>query len=456
MICFTQAFFQQTNAEGVSMHGHITELIQTLLRSKDENALAEFENISLDIKKKRFVAAEPGEKNAVAPLDASDSWITRSNKLLHQVDTSEEDEGLPNLFDEACMFEWAGVGLSQAELYRLFLAMMQLKAKHALKSVRFFGKILGTSSDYFVIEGVLSELPPAAAEDASAVPAEPSGAGLNACVYFVSGDVSAEWTQLPDVQPAHVVAACAVRKYCTGNLDAPMRCYPPFPGKEREYLRAQIARIAAATVLVPLGKFKLDDEVEEGPQPVILTPADEYKESIIGAKEMESAENWCHLSGGILKIGRCTNPPKPEREDDDEEAEEEAVEEEEVAALTAASADPPVSELMPEMELPAWTFKLYHKEVGDACVAIAKSNRWPGAYSAAVQSADSFANLYIGYGCENTGSAFTPLPPPAIMAEAPDVEEQLEVTLDQENEVLKRQADERTAKENEDEEEEDD
>ena len=70
-----------------------------------------------------------------------------------------------------------------------------------------------------------------------------------------------------------------------------------------------------------------------------------------------------------------------------------------------------------------------------------------------MQTADKFANLYIGYGCESTGAAFTPLPPPVISSEAPDVEEQPEVTLEQENEILKRQADERTLKENEEEEE---
>ena len=42
----------------------------------------------------------------------------------------------------------------------------------------------------------------------------------------------------------------------------------------------------------------------------------EYKESKLVAKEMESADSWCHLSGKVLKIGRCTNPPKPEAEEE--------------------------------------------------------------------------------------------------------------------------------------------
>lgn len=67
-------------------------------------------------------------------------------------------------------------------------------------------------------------------------------------------------------------------------------------------MRAQIARIAAATVLVPSGKLQIDDESEEVIKPLI-TPED-Y--SPVDATEMASGENWCHLYGGILAIGRCT------------------------------------------------------------------------------------------------------------------------------------------------------
>ena len=40
-----------------------------------------------------------------------------------------------------------------------------------------------------------------------------------------------------------------------------------------------------------------------------------------------------------------------------------------------------MSTLIEEHELPAWTSKLYAKQAGFA-VAVAKSHRWPGAYSA--------------------------------------------------------------------------
>ena len=39
--------------------------------------------------------------------------------------------------------------------------------------------------------------------------------------------------------------------------------YPPFPGSEAHYLRAQIARISATTHISPLGYYMFDEDEEE-------------------------------------------------------------------------------------------------------------------------------------------------------------------------------------------------
>lgn len=38
--------------------------------------------------------------------------------------------------------------------------------------------------------------------------------------------------------------------------------FPPFPGKEANYLRAQIARISAGTQISPVGFYQFDEEEE--------------------------------------------------------------------------------------------------------------------------------------------------------------------------------------------------
>lgn len=101
------------------------------------------------------------------------------------------------------------------------------------------------------------------------------------------------------VTPATLIASRAIKKYFTGVLDASVTCFPPFPGVERELLRAQIARIVAATVLVPSGKLVIDEESEAVPKPLIAP--EEY--TPVEPAEMSSGANWCHLYGGILGTG---------------------------------------------------------------------------------------------------------------------------------------------------------
>ena len=421
-----QAYLSVTNKDGVSLHSHLAEVIQELLASKDPDALSKLESISLDVKAKHFKPAMG--VTPVAPSIEDDGWKKRSNALF-QAATGEEDTGVPNVVETMSFFEFAGVGLAREESFRLFLAMGGLKAAYDLKSVRFFGKILGTKKDYYVVEGEYKTAPAAAAFEGEGTAPEAPGTGLNKCAYFVASGASDPFELLPDVTPAQVLASSTIKKYFSGDLSAPLLCSPPFPGAEKEYLRAQIARISAATVLVPAGKLALE-EVEEGPAPII--PAEDYEAK--PAAEMAELENWVRLYGGILKIGRCTNVPKVAVEGE-EEAEEVELEEE-VPPLGALGGDAPVATPMEEEEVPAWTTKVYNKQGADYAIAVAKSYRWPGAYAVAMK-ADKAANLYIGYGHENTGTTFTPIAPPPILGEAADVEEQADVTLDAENALLK-------------------
>lgn len=111
-------------------------------------------------------------------------------------------------------------------------------------------------------------------------------------VYFVCNEPGLDkWIELPPVTPQQILIARQIVRCCTGNLDTPVRgdqyiepfpcrvgvpdktkwtvftsqihTFPPFPGTERNYLRAQIARISAATLVSPIGFFTLAGEDEE-------------------------------------------------------------------------------------------------------------------------------------------------------------------------------------------------
>jgi len=65
-------------------------------------------------------------------------------------------------------------------------------------NVRFFGKIHGTEQDYYVAEGTLE-----GGDEEGEKPAdfEARGSGVNKFVYWVTNNVFATWTRLPDLLP---------------------------------------------------------------------------------------------------------------------------------------------------------------------------------------------------------------------------------------------------------------
>ena len=79
-------------------------------------------------------------------------------------------------------------------------------------------------------------------------------------LHLTAGD---PWVKLPHVKPAQIVTARAVRRLLTGRLDAPIITFPPFPGNESNYLRAQIARISATTHISPNGYYQTPEDEEE-------------------------------------------------------------------------------------------------------------------------------------------------------------------------------------------------
>ncbi|TGZ46243.1 Radial spoke head protein 4-like protein A [Temnothorax longispinosus] len=145
------------------------------------------------------------------------------------------------------------------------------------------------------------------------IPIERIGSGLNKKVYFVCNTPGLdEWIELPTVTPQQIVIARQIVRYCTGNLETPIHSFPPFPGTEKNYLRAQIARISATTHVSPIGFFTFsgedeDEEIEEERKEVYTEDLSEninYDPLPIKDLVDPSMSNWCHHSPYILEQGR--------------------------------------------------------------------------------------------------------------------------------------------------------
>lgn len=136
------------------------------------------------------------------------------------------------------------------------------------------------------------------------IPKEESRSGTNKYLYFVCNEPGRPWTRLPHVTPAQIVCARKIKKFFTGFLDTPVISYPPFPGNEANYLRAQIARISAATHISPLGFYQFGeeegDEEEEGGAGRDSFEENPDFEGIPVLELVDSMANWVHHTQHIL------------------------------------------------------------------------------------------------------------------------------------------------------------
>jgi len=67
---------------------------------------------------------------------------------------------------------------------------------------------------------------------------EKRGEGSNKHVYWVTDNILEDWIQLPDIKPIQIQIAKQIKHIMTGNLNTTIDSNPPFPGKERHFLRA--------------------------------------------------------------------------------------------------------------------------------------------------------------------------------------------------------------------------
>jgi radial spoke head protein 4/6 len=61
---------------------------------------------------------------------------------------------------------------------------------------------------------------------------EPKGTGANKWTFWVSNDLTSEWTELPVVTPTQLRIARKIKYIFTGDLNRTVLSNPLFPGKE--------------------------------------------------------------------------------------------------------------------------------------------------------------------------------------------------------------------------------
>lgn len=463
---------------GKNLYDHLSSLLGDILYERADDALKSLEEMSTD--KKRDALFHDSSTLLDKPVTTQEQYLAHSQWRIFQnagedteeykrsfrtenADPSENDKYaiFPNLLRQAYFFEQIGFGLPREEIVRVSIAMRDIVEQWPIENIRFWGKIFGVHQNYYVVEtefdegdyesntsdlgldddgtdertsdslfdeiSIPDEIKPAYKPQPK-IPCEALGTGLNRKVYFVCSEPGLPWERLPHITPAQVVAARQIRRYLTGILDNPIVAYPPFPGVERNYLRAQIARISAATSVSPIGYFRFDDqeEEEEAEEAAAGRSACVIDSEFDGLPLRElvdpTLQSWCHHVQSILPQGRNTwyNPVLASIEGEMEDSElEDREEPDEPTPEVGPPLLSPLSEDQSIGESPAWIARHSSKLVPEYSIAMLQSNTWPGAVTFGADRGRYFETLYVGWGLKNLSSEYDPTIPPTAMTEFP-------------------------------------
>ena len=368
-----------------------------------------FEEISSTVRKGNYAPPSlPEEGEAIITPEAKEkqlAWTDKVSKLFKPEGIEDNpDITYPDLMEEASVFAWAGVNFGPEETYRLMLSIKQLSMVDNL-SYKFWGKVITRSGDYYIC---FTEAPD---EPDDLDPKVMEGKmGLNKYTYCVCKFAGDAWTKLPLCTPEMIVVARKIRRFFTGDLDAPVPCYPPFPsgGTEAYLLRAMVAEITSATHIAPDGFFMEGDESDEGYKTIAPVDPEEFKESYVPSLDaFKDAGFWKHSELIINAIGRQQLIPQDEEAEDDAQ-----IEQPEPIPPLGAIAD----DTLPSGE-PAWTIRTAPSGVaeGPNSYAVVSSLIWPGAFSCAYGR--KYLNVYCGFGTKASFETYQPPVVPPILGE---------------------------------------
>ena len=414
-------YLRREDQRGDSLYEHLSRVLLKVIVEKPQDANAMFEQISQELRGTAYsepVSNEEGSAEVmIADKDLQLEWCSAAAELYGSTESDATEVAYPDLMTESNIYEWAGVSLGRAEAYQLYLAVKK-KALALGQGLRFWGKIVGRSGIYYVIQGENTD------SSGDNVKLVEGTEGANKYSFWVCLHVGAEWTKLPNLTPEAVIVARKIRRFFTGDLNAPIPSYPPFPGSsEAHLLRAQVAQITSECSVSPGGFYMEDEDTEEGIKAIKKVEDMEETKSL---DELKDISAWVHHEVPINVNGRCNQPPSDEARQEGEDVAEELPD---LPLLSSISEDEVT-------DGPAWDVSISPNGPGMSAdsIVIVKSLKWPGAFAAAF--GNKYINIYCGYGFESSrGVVYKPPAVPQVQPEWMQTEEDDKLCAEEEDEI---------------------
>lgn len=425
---------------------HLNELIKEIVSLHKEDGYDKFEEISMYIKKKMTKLTleyqpYPYVHKPLVILTPKEEQILKANAKIKVAKTKQINHYMEDILSQAQMLEWAGINFSEREWYKIRIAMKKLLVENKCEFIRFFGKIYGIDSDYYIMQGIVKDYPmknpPKHVESRG-------NEGINRYTFWVSDSVLEYWNELPDITHEQLVASRLFKYVFTGNLNAKVKSFMPFPGKEMHLLKCQIVRILHSSSICPKDYQKPSENFKEPLEGKIVEYNEEYKPMTF--EEMKDPEfaNWTHEYAYIYPNGKVIDPSI-----ENQVERMKGIAEDEGYKIKEGEGDE-----AQEVDVKFWkirvigdqmTYALPEKDPVTHAVIHITNERWPGTHC--VWKEGQFCNIYVGFGTKDTGESFYPTQLEKLDKDPEDVEEHPEPNPEKEPVIPEPDSDEEKKKE---------
>ena len=405
---------------------HLKELVKELVTLHKEDGYENFEEISMFVREKNtkldtFQYKLPSKvvKKCFNHTPLEEKILTEF-ALKKKKQTKTVNNYMEDILQQSKLFEWGGISFSEEEWYKIRMAMKKILLDNDCEYLRFFGKIYGIKSDYYIIQGLLKTYPMKNPQ----VHVESRGnEGINRYTFWVSNSILESWYELPDITHEQIVASRRFKYHLTGDLNAKVKSFVSFPGKEMHLLKCQIIRILHSSCIVPKGYYKISENFKEQLEGKVTEIDEEFKSPTFEEMKGPEGESWVHEHAYIYPSGKVIDPSVEAQVDRLK-----GINEDEGYKVKEGE-----GENVNEIDLKYWKVKvvgdqiMHNKANGDPithAVVLVKNMRWPGTLT--VWKEEKFANIYVGYGIKAIGENYYPTQLMKVDKDPQDLEEQKE------------------------------